>query len=74
VSDQGTTSRGISHQIDDCRAHAVRCARQAANAACLDIREDFLRLEQSWLQLARSYERARDLIVAQTRARPPRNH
>jgi hypothetical protein len=26
------------------------------------MREDFLRLEQNWLQLARSYERARGLV------------
>jgi hypothetical protein len=71
VNDQGTISRGISNQIEDCRAHAVHCAKQAMNAASLEIREDFLRLEQSWLQLARSYERARDLMVAKTTIRPP---
>ena len=46
----------ISKEIEECRAHAAHCARQAKSTACPDIREDFRRLEQNWLQLARSYE------------------
>jgi hypothetical protein len=53
-------------EIEDCQAHAAHCARQANNAACPNIREDFLRLEQSWLQLARSYEVAQQILSAGT--------
>ena len=33
-------------------------------ATCPDIRQDFLRLEQNWLQLARSYEIAQQIVPA----------
>lgn len=46
----------LTKEIKECRAHAAHCARQAETTACTDIRDDFLRLEQNWLQLARSYE------------------
>jgi hypothetical protein len=42
----------LTKEIEDCQAHAAHCARQAKNAGCPNIREDFLRLEQNWLQLA----------------------
>ena len=71
MNDQGTITRGISNQVEDCRAHAVHCANQATNAASPEIREDFLRLEQNWLQLARSYERARDLMIPKKTISPP---
>ena len=45
------------------QAHAANCAREAKNAACPNIREDFLRLEQNWLQLARSYEIAQQIVI-----------
>jgi len=51
----------LTKEIEECRAHAAHCARQAKSAACSDIREDFLRLEQNWLQLARSYEVAQQI-------------
>lgn len=51
-------------EIEDCQAHAAHCARQARNAACPNIRADFLRLEQSWLQLAHSYEVAQQILSA----------
>jgi hypothetical protein len=51
-------------EIEDCQAHATHCARQATNATSPDIREDFLRLEQSWLQLAHSYEVAQQILSA----------
>ena len=53
----------LTKEIEDCQAHAAHCARQAKNAACPNIREDFLRLEQNWLQLARSYEVARQIVT-----------
>jgi hypothetical protein len=46
----------LTKEIEDCQAHAAHCARQARDAACPNIRADFLRLEQNWLQLAHSYE------------------
>lgn len=57
----------LSKEIEECRAHAAHCARQAKNAACPDIREDFLRLEQNWRQLARSYEVARRIASPGTK-------
>jgi hypothetical protein len=62
VSDRAAISQNAIKEIEECRAHAAHCARQASEAACPAIREDFLRLEQNWLQLARSYERAQDLV------------
>jgi hypothetical protein len=58
-------------EIEDCEAHAAHCARQANNATCPNIREDFLRLEQSWLQLAHSYEVAQQVLSAGTKGRVP---
>jgi len=54
----------LSKEIEECRAHAAHCARQAKSTACPDIREDFRRLEQNWVQLARSYEVAQQQIVS----------
>jgi hypothetical protein len=55
--------RPLAKEIEDCLAHATHCARQAENAACPDVRADFLRLEQNWLQLARSYEIAQEFVT-----------
>ncbi|HEX4043393.1 MAG TPA: hypothetical protein VHY10_16970 [Xanthobacteraceae bacterium] len=52
----------LAKAIDDCRKHAAHCARKANAALDREAREDFLRLEQSWLQLARSYEVAQVLM------------
>jgi len=57
----------LSKEIEECRAHAAHCARQAKSAACPDICEDFRRLEQNWLQLARSYEVARQIVSPGTK-------
>jgi hypothetical protein len=57
----------LSKEIEECRAHAAHCARQAKSTACPDIREDFRRLEQNWLQLARSYEVARRIASPGTK-------
>jgi hypothetical protein len=53
----------LTKEIEDCQAHAAHCARQAKGATCPNIREDFLRLEQNWLQLARSYETAQQIVT-----------
>jgi hypothetical protein len=56
----------LTKEIEDCLEHAAHCGCQANGAACSNIREDFLRLEQNWLQLARSYEVARQIATAGT--------
>jgi hypothetical protein len=58
----------LSKEIEECRAHAAHCARQAKSTACPDIREDFRRLEQNWLQLARSYEVAQQIVSPGTKS------
>lgn len=50
----------------------AHCARKAETLIEQDARDDFLRLEQSWLQLARSYEFAQAMTKDATRpARRP---
>jgi hypothetical protein len=46
----------LSDQIRDCLQHAEDCARRAAAQTDPGLREDFLRLVKSWLELARSIE------------------
>jgi hypothetical protein len=48
--------RKLSDEIADCHAHAQTCAQKAAEAPTDQDREDYLRLQQHWLTLARSYE------------------
>lgn len=48
--------RKLSNEIADCHAQAETCARKAAKAATDRERGDYLRLQQRWLTLARSYE------------------
>ena len=61
----------LTKEIEDCQAHAAHCARQAKNARCPNIREDFLRLEQNWLQLARSYEVAQQIATTRVNGSAP---
>ena len=46
----------LSEQIRDCLDHAEECARKAADQTDPGLRNDFLRLEKRWLELARSWE------------------
>jgi len=46
----------LSEQIRECLQHAVDCARKAADQSDPGLRDDFLRLEKSWLGLAQSME------------------
>jgi hypothetical protein len=41
--------------------HAEWCSRQAKGVVNREVREDFIRLAQKWLRLARSYEIARSV-------------
>lgn len=62
----------LAKAIEECRQHAAHCARKAETLIEQDARDDFLRLEQSWLQLARSYEFAQAMTKDATRpARRP---
>jgi hypothetical protein len=54
--------RKLSKEIASCYAHAEACKRKADSALTDERREDFLRLQQSWLTLARSYEFAERLL------------
>ena len=53
----------LDKEIQECREHAAVCARRAASFVSPEAREDFLKLEQSWLQLARSYEATQHLML-----------
>jgi len=47
----------LSEQIRECLQHAEQCARKAAELPNdSSSRQDFLRLEKRWLELARSIE------------------
>lgn len=47
-----------------CYARAEECARKAERASSEEIREDYLRLQKNWLNLACSYELAERLTNA----------
>jgi hypothetical protein len=51
----------LSEQIRDCLQHAEDCASKAAAQSDPGLRNDFLRLEKRWLDLARSMEFAERL-------------
>jgi hypothetical protein len=53
----------ISKEIRDCREHADQCARKAKLALSRESRDDFLRLQKNWLDLARSYELAEEILA-----------
>jgi hypothetical protein len=46
----------ISDQVRECYEHAERCARYAKVVNDSQNRKDLLRLEEQWLELARSFE------------------
>ena len=54
--------RKLSEEIRECYAHAEECARKAKEVTVEELRNDFLRRQQSWLALARSYEFAERLL------------
>jgi hypothetical protein len=51
----------LSEQIRGCLLHAEDCARKVAAQTDLGLRDDFVRLEKRWLELARSIEFAERL-------------
>ena len=46
----------LGKHIADCYARAEWCKRRAEQTAAADVQAEFLDLERSWLQLAKSYE------------------
>jgi hypothetical protein len=63
----------LVREIEECRRHAAHCANKAKLAQQAEAREDFLRLEKSWLQLARSYEFAQGLLAGAPEGSPQDN-
>jgi hypothetical protein len=53
--------RKLSKEVRECYARAEDCTRKAAEAIAEERREDYLRLQQSWLNLALSYDFAEGL-------------
>lgn len=54
--------KNLSKEIRDCHARAGACDEKARNALSAEMRDDFLRLRDSWRRLARSYEFAEQLL------------
>jgi hypothetical protein len=52
----------LHERIHLCRQLASECACKAETAASKECREDYLRIEKSWINLAHSYEFAAQLI------------
>ena len=52
----------LHERIHLCRQLASECARKAETAASKECRDDYLRIEKSWINLAHSYEFAAQLI------------
>jgi hypothetical protein len=46
----------LSNAVCDCRAHATYCEEKAESAFTENIGQEFLRLRESWVNLAHSYE------------------
>lgn len=48
--------RKLSKEVRDCYARAEECARKAKQVVNEELQKDYLRTQQSWLTVARSYE------------------
>jgi len=63
--------QNLTEDVRLCHEQAEWCACQAKTAVNQQTREDFLRLAQRWLKLARSYEIARstrsETLIAEKR-------
>jgi hypothetical protein len=55
--------QNLSEEVRACYTRAEECARKAETALSDEMRADFLRLERSWLNLARSYQFAQQLLA-----------
>ena len=64
--------KNLSEEIRECYRHAEDCARKAAEQTDPGLRDDFLRLEKRWLDLARSMEFAERLnSFTKNSSKPP---
>ncbi len=54
--------RKLTDEVRNCYERADECGRKANASASAELRADFLLLQQSWLNLARSYEFAERLL------------
>ncbi len=64
--------QGISADIKACYRHAEECARRAAAETDPSSKQDFLDMEERWLNLAHSYELTERIINFITSPRPAR--
>jgi hypothetical protein len=60
----------LHRKIQLCRQLALECAGKAETAADKECRDDYLRIEKSWINLAHSYEFAIQLLGKREIAEP----
>lgn len=53
----------VSASVVDCYEHAEECARRAQFAATLQLRDDYLDLERSWIRFARTIEASERFVT-----------
>jgi hypothetical protein len=63
----------LSEEVRHCYEHAEECALQARAIRDEKLRADYLRLEQGWLKLARSYELRQRLTLFSNEAARRKN-
>jgi hypothetical protein len=56
--------QNLGQEARECYARAEECAREAETALNDESRTGFRRLEQSWVNLARGYESAQQLLAS----------
>lgn len=54
IESDATAAGNLSASVTGCYEHAEECARRAKLAATIQLRDDYLNLERSWIKLARS--------------------
>ena len=66
----------LNEEICECYRHAEDCALKAIAHSDLELKQDFLDLEQRWLFLARSYEFSERLtdLSDETKRQMPLRH
>ena len=62
--------QAVHRKIQHCHQLALECASKAETAADKDCRDDYLRIEKSWINLAHSYEFAIQLLSKREIAAP----
>jgi hypothetical protein len=54
----------LSDQVRSCLVLAQECRHKAEHAAHNELRDDYIQLQRQWLNLARSYQIAEDMLSA----------